>query len=276
MRSNGVALGLLFLLGSLGAGSVAAADDPVVAVVEGEKILRSELEAAQAQLPEQYRQLPLEMIYDPLLARVIDRRLLAREAERRKLETRPEVKEALARARREVLGDQLLEIAITEALTPERLQQAYAMARAQPGFAVEEVRARHILVKTEAEAKEVIAALAGGADFAELAKKRSIDPSAQQNDGDLGFFRRDTMVEPFAEAAFALEPGQTTREPVRTQFGWHVIRVEERRTVAPTFEEKEPELKEQVARETINALVAELRAKAKVERFAIDGSPKAN
>jgi peptidyl-prolyl cis-trans isomerase C len=175
-----------------------------------------------------------------------------------------------------VLGDQLLEIAITEALTPERLQQAYAMARAQPGFAVEEVRARHILVKTEAEAKEVIAALAAGADFAELAKKRSIDPSAQQNDGDLGFFRRDTMVEPFAEAAFALEPGQTTREPVRTQFGWHVIRVEERRTVAPTFEEKEPELKEQVARETINALVAELRAKAKVERFAIDGSPKAN
>lgn len=276
MRSNGVALGLLFLLGSLGAGPVAAADDPVVAVVEGEKILRSELEAAQAQLPEQYRQLPLEMIYDPLLARVIDRRLLAREAERRKLETRPEVKEALARARREVLGDQLLEIAITEALTPERLQQAYAMARAQPGFAVEEVRARHILVKSEAEAKEVIAALAGGADFAELAKKRSIDPSVQQNDGDLGFFRRDTMVEPFAEAAFALEPGQTTREPVRTQFGWHVIRVEERRTVAPTFEEKEPELKEQVARETINALVAELRAKAKVERFAIDGSPKAN
>lgn len=276
MRSNGVALGLLFLLGSLGAGPVAAADDPVVAVVEGEKILRSELEAAQAQLPDQYRQLPLEMIYDPLLARVIDRRLLAREAERRKLETRPEVKEALARARREVLGDQLLEIAITEALTPERLQQAYAMARAQPGFAVEEVRARHILVKTEAEAKEVIAALAGGADFAELAKKRSIDPSAQQNDGDLGFFRRDTMVEPFAEAAFALEPGQTTLEPVRTQFGWHVIRVEERRTVAPSFEEKEPELKEQVARETINALLADLRAKAKVERFAIDGSPKAN
>lgn len=276
MRSNGVALGLLFLLGSLGAGPVAAADDPVVAVVEGEKILRSELEAAQAQLPEQYRQLPLEVIYDPLLARVIDRRLLAREAERRKLETRPEVKEALARARREVLGDQLLEIAITEALTPERLQQAYAMARAQPGFAVEEVRARHILVKSEAEAKEVIAALAGGADFAELAKKRSIDPSVQQNDGDLGFFRRDTMVEPFAEAAFALEPGQTTSEPVRSQFGWHVIRVEERRTVAPTFEEKEPELKEQVARETINALVAELRAKAKVERFAIDGSPKAN
>jgi len=84
------------------------------------------------------------------------------------------------------------------------------------------------------------------------------------------------MVEPFAEAAFALEPGQTTREPVRTQFGWHVIRVEERRTVAPSFEEKEPELREQVARETINALVAELRAKAKVERFAIDGSRKAN
>jgi len=270
------ALSLALLLGWMTGGPAAAADDPVVAVVEGEQVRRSELEAVQAQLPEQYRQLPLALIYEPLLARVIDRRLLAREAERRKLDARPEVQEALARARREILGDHLLEVTIGEALTPERLQQAYAVARAQPGFAVEEVRARHILLKTEAEAKEVIAALAGGADFAELAKKRSIDPSAQQNDGDLGFFRRDTMVEPFAEAAFALEPGQTTREPVQTRFGWHVIRVEERRSAAPTFEEKEPELKEQVARETINALVAELRAKAKVQRFAIDGSPKPN
>lgn len=270
------ALSLALLLGWMTGGPAAAADDPVVAVVEGEQVRRSELEAVQAQLPEQYRQLPLAMIYEPLLARVIDRRLLAREAERRKLDARPEVQEALARARREILGDHLLEVTIGEALTPERLQQAYAVARAQPGFAVEEVRARHILLKTEAEAKEVIAALAGGADFAELAKKRSIDPSAQQNDGDLGFFRRDTMVEPFAEAAFALEPGQTTREPVQTRFGWHVIRVEERRSAAPSFEEKEPELKEQVARETINALVAELRAKAKVQRFAIDGSPKPN
>jgi len=270
------ALSLALLLGWMTGGPASAADDPVVAVVEGEQVRRSELEAVQAQLPEQYRQLPLALIYEPLLARVIDRRLLAREAERRKLDARPEVQEALARARREILGDHLLEVTIGEALTPERLQQAYAVARAQPGFAVEEVRARHILLKTEAEAKEVIAALAGGADFAELAKKRSIDPSAQQNDGDLGFFRRDTMVEPFAEAAFALEPGQTTREPVQTRFGWHVIRVEERRSAAPTFEEKEPELKEQVARETINALVAELRAKAKVQRFAIDGSPKPN
>jgi peptidyl-prolyl cis-trans isomerase C len=270
------ALSLALLLGWMTGGPASAADDPVVAVVEGEQVRRSELEAVQAQLPEQYRQLPLALIYEPLLARVIDRRLLAREAERRKLDARPEVQEALARARREILGDHLLEVTIGEALTPERLQQAYAVARAQPGFAVEEVRARHILLKTEAEAKEVIAALAGGADFAELAKKRSIDPSAQQNDGDLGFFRRDTMVEPFAEAAFALEPGQTTREPVQTRFGWHVIRVEERRSAAPSFEEKEPELKEQVARETINALVAELRAKAKVQRFAIDGSPKPN
>ncbi len=276
MRTRTTAVALAILLGPLGAVGVAAADDPVVAVVEGEKVLRSELEAAQAELPEQYRQLPLAMIYDPLLVRVIDRRLLAREAERRKLDARPEVQAALARARREVLGDRLLEAAIGEALTPERLQQAYAVARAQPGFAVEEVRARHILVKTEAEAREVITALAGGADFGKLAKERSIDPSAPQTEGDLGFFRRETMVEPFAEAAFALEPGQITREPVQTRFGWHVIRLEERRTTAPTLEEKEAELKEQIARETINALVAELRSKARIERFAIDGSPKPN
>lgn len=256
--------------------ALAAADDPVVAVVEGDRVLRSELLAAQAGLPEQYRQLPLEMIYDPLLARVIDRRLLAKEAERRKIESRPEVQEALGRARREVLGDQLLEATISDALTPERLQQAYNVARAQPGFAVEEVRARHILVKTEGEAKEVLTKLAAGADFGQLAKQLSIDPSAKETDGDLGFFRREAMVEPFAEAAFALEPGQTSEQPVQTRFGWHVIRVEERRGAAPTFEEKEAELKELVARETVNQLVAELRAKAKVERFNADGTPRAD
>lgn len=265
----------LAALALAGAGpALAAADDPVVAVVEGERVLRSELLAVQAGLPEQYRQLPLEMIFDPLLARVIDRRLLAKEAERRKLESRPEVQDALARARREVLGDQLLEATIGEALTPERLQQAYNVARAQPGFAVEEIRARHILVKTEAEAKEVMAKLAAGADFGALAKELSIDPSAKETDGDLGFFRREAMVEPFAEAAFALEPGQTSREPVQTRFGWHVIRVEERRAAAPSFEEKEPELREQVAREAVNQLVAELRAKAKVQKFNVDGSPR--
>lgn len=268
------ALAALLLAGA--APAAAAPDDPVVAVVDGEKVLRSELLAVQARLPEQYRQLPLEMIYDPLLARVIDRRLLAREAERQKLESRPEVQAALARARREILGDQLLETAIEGALTAERLQQAYMVARAQPGFAVEEVRARHILVKTEAEARKVLAELAAGADFGALAKAVSIDPSAQQTDGDLGFFRRDTMVEPFAEAAFAMAPGETSKEPVETRFGWHVIRVEERRTAAPSFEEKEPELREQVARETVNALVAELRAKAKVERFGPDGTPPPN
>ncbi len=276
MRTRTAAVALAILLGPLAPVGAAAADDPVVAVVEGEKVLRSELEAALAELPEQYRQLPLAMIYDPLLVRVIDRRLLAKEAERRKLDARPEVQAALARARREVLGDRLLEAAIVEALTPERLQQAYAVARAQPGFAVEEVRARHILVKTEAEAREVIAALAAGADFGKLAKESSIDPSAARTEGDLGFFRRETMVEPFAEAAFALEPGEITREPVQTRFGWHVIRVEERRKAPPTFEEKESELKEQIARETVNALVAELRSKARIERFALDGSPKPN
>lgn len=253
-----------------------AAEDPVVAVVDGEKVLRSEVEAAQMGLPDQYRQLPLEMIWDPLLARVIDRRLLAREAERRELQKRPEATAAFERARREILSDLLIETAIRGALTPERLEQAYRVARAEPGFAVEEVRARHILLKTEGEARAVLAELGKGADFAALAQARSIDPSAKENKGDLGFFRRETMVEPFAEAAFAAEPGTTLADPIRTQFGWHVIRVEERRMTAPSFEEKKPELEDKLAREAINGLVAELRAKARVERFAPDGSPRAN
>ncbi len=260
----------------LAAGWAAAAEDPVVAVVDGETVLRSELEAAQMALPEQYRELPLEMIWDPLLSRVIDRRLLAREAERRRLQDRPEAKLAFERARREILGELLLEQVIRDSLAPERLEQAYRRAAAEPGFAVEEVRARHILLASEAEARQVLAELAKGADFAALAQARSRDPSAKENKGDLGFFRRETMVEPFAEAAFAAAPGTTLSEPIQTRFGWHVIRVEERRTVLPSLEEKRAELEQQLAREAVNGLVAELRARAKVERFGPDGARREN
>ncbi|MCS6879281.1 MAG: peptidylprolyl isomerase [Geminicoccaceae bacterium] len=266
----------VFLVLLLAAAGARGAEDPVVAVVDGEKVLRSELEAAQMALPEQFRQLPLETIWDPLLSRVIDRRLLAREAERRRLHERPEAKAAIERARREILGDFLLESVVAESLTPERLEQAYRIASAQPGFAVEEVRARHILLGSEAEARGVLAELAKGADFATLAQSRSLDPSAKENKGDLGFFRREAMVEPFAEAAFSAEPGTTLADPVRTRFGWHVIRVEERRSVLPTLEEKRAELEERLAREAINGLVAELRARARVERFGPDKAPRAN
>lgn len=259
---------------SLAAPAGAQPEDPVVAVVNGTQIKRSDLEAAHRQLPEQYRQMPLEMLYEPLLDRVIDSQLLLAEAEKQNLAEQPEVQEEIARARDSVLRDSLVQQAIDEGSTKERLDAAYNALRTQPGFAFEEVHARHILLGSEEEARAVIEQLQNGADFATLAKEKSTDPSAKSNGGDLGFFRREAMVPEFAEAAFTIEPGTIGKDPVKSQFGWHVIKVEERRQTVPSFEEKEPELREQVAREIVNQLVADVRSGAKIERFNPDGSPK--
>jgi len=250
-----------------------APQNPVVAVVDGTQVHRSDVEAVARALPEQYREVPLPQIYGMLLERAIDFRLLANAAEDQDLAGEPDVQAALAKARADVLRDAYLRGKIDEGTTDERLRERYDDLKDDEGFAQEEVHARHILVGSEDEAKEVIAELEGGADFAALAGEHSVDPSARSNGGDLGFFRRGQMVPEFAETAFALEPGNRTTEPVQTQFGWHVIEVLDRRTGAPSFEETEPRLRQEVAREIVTALVAELREGAEIELFNLDGSP---
>jgi peptidyl-prolyl cis-trans isomerase C len=268
-----LSIGLLALSLPGHAQQSAPAQDPVVAVVDGSEIHRSDVEAVARALPEQYRQVPLPQIYGMLLDRAIDFRLLANAAEQADVAGAPDVQAALAKARADVLRDVYIRRKIDEATTEDRLRARYDELKDDEGFAQEEVRARHILVGSEDEAKAVITELAGGGDFAALAGEHSVDPSARSNGGDLGFFRRGQMVPEFAEAAFALEPGQRTEAPVQTQFGWHVIEVLERRTGAPSFEETEPRLRQEVAREIVIALVADLREDAEIERFNLDGSP---
>ena len=248
--------------------------DPVVAIVNGTQIKKSDLEAAQQALPEQYRQMPLEMLYDPLLDRVIDSQLLLAQAQKQKIGDDPKVQAEIARAKDNVLRDSLVQQAIDKGTTPEKLQQAYNEMKAQPGFAAEEVHALHILVEDEATANDLVKQIQGGADYATLAKEKSIDPSAKTNGGDLGYFKRDAMVPEFADAAFTQDVGKVGATPVKSQFGWHVILVVDRRQSVPTLAEKEPELREQVAREVVNALVTEVRQGAKIQRFNADGTPK--
>ncbi len=273
MRHLFLSLGVLALVWGVLPAASEAADDPVVAVVNGDKVLRSEVEAAHEALPDQYRQMPIEAIYEPLLARVIDLHLLEQEALKEDIEKKPDVQEALARARIQVLRQQVLEVAVAEGSTDARLHQAYDAMKAQPGFAYEEVHAEHILLKTKEEADAVIADLAKGADFAVLAKEKSIDPSAKQNGGDLGYFSQGTMVKEFADAAYSMPVGTVGKEPVQTQFGWHVIKVLDKRQHVPTFEEKEPEVRQEVAKEIVTALVEKVRTGAKIERFSLDGTP---
>ena len=265
-------LGLLTLSSSAHAQQPAPAEDPVVAIVDGKELHRSDVEAVARALPEQYRQVPLPQIYGMLLDRAIDFRLLANAAQEQDLAEDPAVQAALDKARADVLRDAYIRQQIEEGMTEDRLRARYDQLKEAEGFTQEEVRARHILVGSEKEAKEVIAELEGGAEFTALAEDRSIGPSAPQG-GDLGFFRREQMVPEFAEAAFALEAGEYTQEPVQTQFGWHVIEVLERRMGTPSFEETEPRLRQELAREIVTALVADLRDDADIERFNLDGSP---
>ena len=254
--------------------SRAQTTDPVVAIVNGTQIKRSDLEAAYASLPEQYRQMPLDAIYDPLLDQLVSSTLLLARANQENLADDPQVKAQLARAHDGVLRDAVIKKAIDKGVTDEKLRAAYETMKSQPGFASEETRAAHILVADEAQALAIIKQLQDGADFTALAKEKSTDPSAKTNGGDLGFFRREAMVPEFAEAAFSMKPGTISDKPVKSQFGWHVIKVEDRRQSIPTFEEKEPELREQLSREIVTALLADVRNGATIEIFNLDGSPK--
>ena len=251
----------------------AAAADPVVATVNGSAIHRSDIEAARQDLPQQYQSYPFEIVFPALLERLIDGRLLTAAGRAQGLAGDPEVKARLVRLEDQVIQSVYLGRAVKAKLTDAVLKERYAeYLKSTPPEP--EVHARHILTKSEDEAKEVIKQLKGGADFAELAKKLSSGPSAAQG-GDLGFIKRGDVVAEFAEAAFALKPGQITETPVKTQFGWHVIKVEEaRQSTPPTFEEAKEELEHEASRDVIQAVVADLRQKAKIEEFNADGSPK--
>jgi peptidyl-prolyl cis-trans isomerase C len=137
----------------------------------------------------------------------------------------------------------------------------------------EEVHARHILVSTEDEAKSVIADLKKGATFDKLAKEKSTDKASGAEGGDLGWFKKTDMVKEFAEAAFALKKGDLSEAPIKTQFGYHVILLEDRRQAPPpSFEELSEQIREELAREAVTGMLDQLRAGAKIEKFNIDGS----
>jgi len=156
-------------------------------------------------------------------------------------------------------------------VTPAAIQAEYNKDYAnQPGPA--QVEARHILVQTQAQAQAIITQLNGGADFATLAQKDSIDPGAK-NGGELGWFSQDEMVPAFASAAFALQPGQYTKTPVQTQFGWHVILCEGKRTApTPKLADVSDQIRQKLADNAVQNALTAARDKVKIQLFNPDGS----
>ena len=244
----------------------------VVARVDGTELHLSDVEAAQQSLPPQAQKLPLEQIYPMLLDRLVDGALITEAGRKERLEQDPELQVRLKRYEDRLIQEAYLNQAIKAAETEGKLKARYqSFAKDKAGQ--EEVHAQHILVKTEDEAKSVIAELDKGTDFGELAKKYSTDPSASSG-GDLGYFGHDDMVAAFADAAFALPKGQYSKTPVKTEFGWHVIKVEDRRAgKPPSFEEAREQLSRDLAHEIIDAKLQDLRGAAKIETFGLDGKP---
>jgi peptidyl-prolyl cis-trans isomerase C len=245
--------------------------DPVVANVNGQPIRLSELEVAQQSLPQQYRNMPLQAVFPALLDRMIDSKLVVLEGKKNKLNEDPAFKKRLAFIEEQVLQDFWIQREIARQVTQEKLQKRYEerLASMPPE---EEVRARHILLATEDEAKAIIADLKKGTAFDKLAKEKSTDKASGAEGGDLGWFKKADMVKEFADAAFALKKGETSDTPVKTQFGYHVINVEDRRKAAPPpFEELADQLREEMAREVVQAQIDQLRANAKIEKFNMEG-----
>ena len=252
-----------------------AAEDPVVAIVNGHKILKSHVEEAQQMLPRQYQQVPLEQMYPALIDSIIDTSLAAADARKRKLHEDPDFRARMARIEDQLLQRMVLQQVMTAPVSAADLQKRYDKMVAGTAEK-EEVHARHILVKSEADAKAVIKELDGGADFADLAKKKSTGPSGP-NGGDLGFFGKGQMVPEFEKAAFAMKKGEYSKAPVKTQFGFHVLKVEGRRKAeAPKFDEVAEQLRGEISQERGAEYVAKLRDGVKVERFALDGKPLAD
>ncbi|NMJ42706.1 peptidylprolyl isomerase [Roseomonas sp. JC162] len=245
--------------------------DPVVARVDGEPILLSDLAAAAQDLPEELRGAPPQMLYPLILDQMIAGRAVTAAARRARLDQEPEVRARIRRAEEQELQQAWLSREIASRITDATIRARYDRDIANRP-AEEEVRARHILVPTESEARAALAEVRGGADFTAVAQRRSSGPGAREG-GDLGFFRRGDMVPEFAEAAFALQPGQVSENPVRSPFGWHVIKVEERRqAAAPRFEEVAQAIRQQLLEAEVQAAVERARGAAQVERFNLDGS----
>ncbi|CAK0772149.1 peptidyl-prolyl cis-trans isomerase C [Azospirillaceae bacterium] len=250
-----------------------AAADPVVARINGEAIHKSEVVEALAGMPQHVRQMPIQTVFPAMIDQVINGHLVAAAAQKQNLLQDPEVKEKIKRAEERAVQEAFLNRAVKERMSDDTVKKRYQQYL-QENPAQDEVRARHILLASEAEGKAIIEQLKKGGDFAKIAKDKSTDTVSATQGGDLGFFTRDSMVQPFADAAFGMAAGKVSDAPVQTQFGWHVIKVEERRKAAPpTFDEMRGDLEGEISQEVVTTIIEELRAKAKIEQFSIDGTP---
>lgn len=222
----------------------------VVASVAGEPVYLSEVETLVSQVP-QLAELPFESIYPQLVKDVVAEKVLKKAVDSSDIEKNPLVQQRI----NAILFEAYLVDKFTKTVTDEELKNIY-LEEVKNFPKQEEVRARHILVKTEKEARDILVQLKAGADFKMLANTKSLD-AGSDNGGDLGYFRKDMMIPAFTEPVFALKVGEVSA-PINTTFGWHIVVVEDRREAAPpSFEEMREFLRKKVFQQKVEELIAD-------------------
>jgi peptidyl-prolyl cis-trans isomerase C len=244
----------------------AAAPDPakVVATIDGQPVTEADLALALASVDQQYSQLPPDQRRAAAFMAILEIKLAAAKAVAEGLDKDADFERRMAFLRDRALHSEVIEKDIGAKITDEEVRARYdkQISETPP---TNEIKARHILVKTKEEADAIIKQLDGGADFEKLANEHTTDPSGKTTGGDLGYFAQGQMVPEFETAAFALEVGAYTKQPVQSQFGWHIIKVEEKRMSAPPpIEQVQEQLAQQVIYQTFEEVVAPLKAASPV------------
>ena len=237
----------------------------VVATVNGEPITEADLTLAGEDFAEELAKVSPDQRRKAILDVLVDLRLMAGAAEKDGLDKTEEFQRRLALLRARALRNEFFRTKVDLAVTDEAVKKRYEaeVAKIVPE---EEVHAAHILVETEDEAKAIIKELDKGGDFAKLAEEKSKDPGSGKMGGDLGFFTKGKMIKEFEDAAFALEPGKYTEKPVKSQYGYHVIKsVEKRKQPLPTYDQVKDQVRQLVLRDTFVDTVSKLRADGKVD-----------
>ena len=235
----------------------------VVAEIDGSLIKLKDVRAFVADIP-QLAELPFELVYPQVLDNMINTRVLLQGAEKAATQNDPEVKKALKMAREQILSQAYLTKQLESSITPEALQALY-LEEMKNYERQEEIRARHILVETKKEADDILVQLKAGANFTDLANKKSLD--ADNKGGELGYFTQNMMIPEFGKAVFAMKKGELSA-PIKTPFGWHVVLVEDKRLAEPpAFEQVQEQLKQIYAERNVQNVLKGEREKAGVKIY---------
>jgi peptidyl-prolyl cis-trans isomerase C len=272
-----LALGLLSAPAMAADAAAAGKDgDPVVARVNGQELHRSDVLRVLQSMGPQADKVPMQMLYPEVLQKMIATKIVSEKGYEEKLQNDPEAKSELKDAEAQIVAQLYVHKAIQPKITDAKIKERYDQLAAK--FKPEdEVRASHILFTgptAEKDAEDAIKQLKGGADFAKLAEEKSKDTGSSKQGGDLGYFTHDVMVKEFADAAFAMKPGELSDKPVKSSFGYHVIKVvDKRKSAPPPLAEVHDQIANALGQEYTNDLIKNLESKAKVEKFNLDGTP---